>query len=66
MSQGDEVTDLDRVKAAIKAAQQAEQDLLKLDRNAVRHDDGHPIMAPNEEDRAAFSHVKHHGRRGAH
>lgn len=66
MTQGDEVPDLERVKAAIRAAQQAEQELLKLDANAVRHDEGHPILAPNDEDRAAHDYAKHHGRRGTH
>ncbi len=62
MTTHEELPDLDKVKEAISAARKAEEDLLKLNRNAVRHDDGHPIMAPNDEDRTAYSHVKHHGR----
>ncbi len=60
-----ELPDLDKVRDAIKAAHQAEDHLLALDRNAVVRDDGHPIIAPNDDDRESRSRVRHHGRRPA-
>ncbi len=58
----DELPDLEKVKEAIEQARRAEERLLELDGDAVVHDVGHPIMAPNEDDRQSRQHVRTHGR----
>lgn len=58
-----DASELDKVREAIKAAHAAERHLLDLDRNALTHDEGHPIFAPNEDERTIRSHVRTHGRR---
>ncbi len=59
----EQLPDLDQVKEAIRQAREAEEHLLEVDQNGVVHDTGHPILAPNEDDRRNLSHVRTHGRR---
>ncbi len=59
----EQLPDLEQIKAAIRQAREAEDHLLEVDRNGVLHDGGHPILAPNDDDRRSLTHARTHGRR---